>query len=558
MSAREATWLVIMLAGGLAVFVFGMQVMSEALRRAAGGWLRRRLRRATRGRWGGLAVGAVLGAMVQSSAATVMLVGLVNAGILTLGHAVAPVIGANIGTTLSMQVIALDLDRLALVAVALGLLLSLTARREAWRQAGRGLVGFGLLFMGIRLMGDAVHPHRAALAPLLGAVRGEHWTALAAGTLLSVALTGVVQSSGAVIGTCFALARSGVFTDLSQVYPVVIGAHIGTCVTALLGSLGTRAEARRVALAHLAFNVCTSLMALAAYPWVVRAVRAAGGDLVRQTANLHTLVMVGGAVVWLPLAGVLARVVTRLRPDRPGELEGSHLDPDVIDRPEQAICALLRELNRAARVCLESLRLNRRLHERREAALERRLRLQEDALDEIKRAARQYIVAVTRRHLSRRQSIFLREMDACMADLERIGDHVDALTDLLVERGREGYEQLEADLRAALLAVYAAVERVLELLVDSLACDGSDAAAHGRKIAAAVGEAAQAGQAAQVLLAARTAAHSIRPLAGVCVGEYLSALDRIGRHAGNIAALELTPDFHIKAAKLDRVAALEA
>ena len=154
--------------------------------------------------------------------------------------------------------------------------------------------------------------------------------AVGVGTVVTILL----QSSGAVIGILFALADAEVFHDLSQLFPLLLGAHIGTCTTALLGSLGTSITARRGALAHLLFNVLTTALALAVAPWLLKQVAGTADGLVRQTANLHTAVMVMGALWALPLRGLLARLVERVSPSRAPVPDSSFLDDALLDKPE--------------------------------------------------------------------------------------------------------------------------------------------------------------------------------------------------------------------------------
>jgi len=301
MTAQDILLLAFLVLGGLALFVFGMSVMTDGLRRAAGMHLRAVLHRSTRSRFAGLGLGTVLGALVHSSAATVMLVGFVNAGLMTFSQTVPAMLGANIGTTISMQIVSFKIGTYCYVAITIGFILQMAGRRERTRNIGRALLGFGLLFLGMNTMSDAIRPHRDSLVPLLAGVDGATPLGLLAGIALSTALTAIWQSSGATVGICFALVTAGVFTRFEQVFPIVLGAHIGTCTTALLGSFGTGIEARRCSVSHLLFNLFNVALAVAMRHTWFEYIPYLSSDLIRQTAHFHTGVMIAATVLVLPV-----------------------------------------------------------------------------------------------------------------------------------------------------------------------------------------------------------------------------------------------------------------
>jgi phosphate:Na+ symporter len=306
MSFQESLFLSFTILGGLALFLFGMQLMTEGLRLAAGERLRLIIYRGTGNRLAGLGLGTGLGFLMHSSATTVMTVGFINAGLLSLVHSLPVIMGANIGTTLSMQLISFRLTDYALMAVALGFLVSVAAPSSLVRNIGRSLLGFGLLFNGMDLMSGAIAPHGDLLLPWLSRLDGSTWSGMLLGTLLAWLFTAVVQSSGATIGMIFVLISAGVFTSLQQVYPIVLGAHLGTTTTALIAALGCGIEARRGAVANLLFNGFNVTLALLAAPLLIAAMEFSSDDVVRQTANLHTAIMVIAAVLLLPVTRPIA------------------------------------------------------------------------------------------------------------------------------------------------------------------------------------------------------------------------------------------------------------
>jgi phosphate:Na+ symporter len=554
MSPRDLSLFVLHLLGGLALFMFAIRLMTGSLSAAAGPVLRRLVQVATRGRWRGLTLGTLLGLLLHSSAATVLLVGFLNAGLLTLAQSIAPVLGANLGTTLSMQLISFKVGEYFFVPILAGTLLFLLLPRRPYDQAGTALVGFGLLFLGMTLMSDAVAPHRAMLQPWLATAQQPGiWGQLAALAVATLA-TVVIQSSGALIGILFALSEAGVFHSLDQIFPLVLGAHIGTCTTALLGSVGTSITARRGAVAHLLFNILNAALALALGPWLVSWVAGTADGLIRQTANLHTIVMLLGIVWALPLRHPFARLVEWITPSSSPVPDSSFLDATWLEKPEQAIYQAVRELQRVARVCQVSFRLNAQIMFRMDRNKLLEVRRNEDAVDEIQRAMRRFLNGLTSRYLSRRQSILLQHLNRCMIDIERIGDHNDNLADLAENRRRAQNAYFPAEAQALLFGLFEAADEVLKLVIDSLNPENVDFQAMARAILQARDRYAELSLNAKSIFAERIVAHAYPPLVGIFLSDYVAEFDRIVRHAKMIALVESQPWFWIKRQKLDWVA----
>ncbi len=552
MTIREILLLVFAVLGGLALFIFGMNVMTEGLRQAAGNRLRRILARATRRRSAGLGLGTTLGALVHSSAATVMLVGFVNAGLMTLEQTVPVMLGANVGTTLSMQAISFRLGDYAYAAIAVGLLISLASPRPTVRDVGRALLGFGLLFLGMNTMSGAIAPHREALAPILAHAHGETWRGLFAGIAVSAALTAIWQSSGATIGICFALISAGVFTDFLQVYPIVLGAHIGTCATGLLGSIGAGIEARRTAVSHLVFNVANTLLGVAAMRFFLWLIPLTSGDLIRQTANLHTAVMLSAAVIVLPFSRAYTRLVRALTPSRQPPAEPSFLDESLLAYPEQAIAAVVRELQRVARICTRSLRVDAQLLVQFDRRKAQQVKLNERIVNEIKAASRDMLFRMTRHYLSRRQAILIQHLNRCVNDIERIGDHIDAICDVATQQHRTPAAALDGDTLRRLIDLHAAAEQVLRLVIRSLDPEQPSFQKTAESVLNARDAYMEQSLQAKHQFMDKLVAKTVTPIGSFYFSEYVAALDRIVRHAKTIALAQKQPDFWIKRKKLDQ------
>ena len=313
--------------GGLALFLYGMDALSHSLETAAGSRLKSLLAAVTGSPVRGVLAGAAVTAVLQSSSAvTVMVLGFVSAGLLTLRQAVPVIFGCNIGTTITAQLLAFRLEDVRGLVLLAGLLICFACAGQKGRAIGRAVFAFGLLFEGIADMGTAMEP--LAQSPVfvhwLGRVRQHPWLGLLAG--LGMTLT--VQSSSATIGVLQGVARQagpdGVHSllGLTAAIPILLGDNIGTTITAVLAAIGQGRDAKRVAAAHAIFNlsgaaVCCAL--LQPFAALVRLCSPAGAEcavIARQIANAHTLFNVLCALVWLPLTGQMVRLVCALLPDK--------------------------------------------------------------------------------------------------------------------------------------------------------------------------------------------------------------------------------------------------
>ena len=553
MDGNALFFLIFAVLGGLALFILGMGIMSDGLRVAAGAGLRTLLSKATANRFAGLALGTLLGFLVHSSAASVMLVGFLNAGLMSLAQAVAPMLGTNLGTSLSMQLVSFHLTDYCYIGIVAGLVFQMAVPNPRAKAIGRALVGFGLLFLGMKTMSEAIAPHRDLLRQYLAAIDGQTLSGRLLGVGLAFALTAIIQSSGATIGMAFALADAGVFDSLWQTYPVVVGAQIGTCATALLGSIGTGIDSRRAAAGNLLTNVVNAGISIALAPLWVPLFARTSPDLVRQTANTHTLLMLQNCCVFLPIVPLYARLLRKLVPSRLPPPEPSHLQPGLLEFPEQAIAASLRELRRVAQLCLHSLRLaGQTILFAHTAKDVQTIRLNEQAINEIKLALKDHLAGLARRRLSKRQAILAQHIDRCMSDLERVGDHVETLCNLSLRRKRAPEAIVDADSFNQFFALYEDTLRILRQVAGSFDPEREDVAEIAGQILQARAAHVQASQAVRATFNDKVSRRELTPVAGMFFSEYLSALDRIVRHCRNIALSEQQPQFWIKRSKLER------
>ncbi len=542
--------------GGLALFIYGMNVMCASLQRIAGQRLKTYLYGLTRRRLAGLAVGTGLGALVHSSAATVMLVGFVNAGLVTLVQAIPVLLGANIGTTLSMQVVSFEVGKYCFVAIAAGFALSLLPIRQWVRDLGSVLFGLGLLFLGMTTMSAAVAPLKDAgvFELVLRHTDGATIAGMIAGVVLSTLFTGIIQSSGATIGILFALASGGVLTSFTQAFPLMLGAHIGTCATALLGSIGTQIEARRTAVAHLLFNLLGAVVALAMIRFYAWLIPSTADSLVRQIANAHTLVQTVNAALLLPFVGLYARLVVALTPSKAPPIERSHLDDAALATPEQAIVVATRELQRMARVTRAMLQASMRGLLEFDPGRFPAVKKDEEVVDTLKQSIVGYLMKIAEHKLSKRQAIILQYLIAAASDLERIGDHIESLTTITEEKLAKQVWFDNASM-TDLIELFRKADHILASIVRSLEprfYEAPQDVALGilseRDAYAALSMQVRARYNQRILDGKETA------LNGVYFFRYVTCFNKLVKHSKCIALVEKEPLFLFKRHKLDRTA----
>jgi phosphate:Na+ symporter len=552
MSISEAVFLGFSIIGGVAVFILGMSIMTDGLRQAAGDRLRAILSRATRNRYAGVTFGTSLGFLVHSSAATVMMVGFVNAGLMHLYSAIPLLMGASIGTTLSMQLISFRLTDYAFVAIAVGFVCQMAVPQLMVKHVGRALLGFGLLFLGLDFVGDSIQPYREQIAPWLARIDGTTWSGMFLGILIATAVTGIVQSSGATIGMLFAMITAGMFTSLEQVYPIVLGAHIGTSVTALLVSIGTNLEARRAAWANVFFQVFNVALAVVAVRFFVPLAVATSEDLVRQTANLHTAIMIAAAAVLLPVLPWCVPIVRRLAPVRGAEPQKSFLDREFLRTPERAICATVQELQRATDICRENLRLIEELYREDDRRNAKRLELNEAVINEVKGAVKAYLARLTRGYLSRRQALMVQYLTRGINDVERIGDHVHSLYAIRQRQRQNPSATFDLPTEKRYEEIRREAGKIIDAVARSLSPETPDFRAAADAIMKLRDRYDELSHQAKTEVNNRVASHDLHPMIGLYFSECVSAFDRIVKHCRMIAREEQQPFYRIKATKLEK------
>ncbi len=355
------------LLGGLAVFLYGMNQMSESLQKAAGEKMRSILGFLTKNPLMGALAGALVTAVLQSSSATtVMVIGFVSAGLMGLPQAISVIFGANIGTTMTAQLIAFDIGDYIYPILFIGFLVQFLAKDEKVKNVAMVFFSFGLLFEGIQIMSSVMKP--LAASPIFTELMGKVRDVPLLGVLLGLCMTLVVQSSSATIAVLQSFASQAGPDGVSSVIglagaiPILLGDNIGTTITALLASVGQSKDAKRTAVAHSCFNITGSAVFIFLIPWFAKFVEwiSPKGPEVevisRQIANAHTAFNVVCTIAWLPLIALMVKIVCRIVPDRPvaggvAEPEGQpmYLDLRMVAQPEAALILVSREIDRCVK-----------------------------------------------------------------------------------------------------------------------------------------------------------------------------------------------------------------
>ena len=532
------------LCGGLAFFLFGMNTMSKSLEKMAGGKLERTLKRMTSSRLSSLLLGAGITIAIQSSSAvTVMLVGLVNSGVMQLGQTIGVIMGSNIGTTLTAWILSLSgiesgnvwvemlkPEHFSPIAALVGILLIMVSKKQKRRDIGRILMGFSILMYGMELMSGAVSPlaDMPEFSSILTAFRNP-----LLGVLVVAVFTGVIQSSAASVGILQALAMTGSIT-YGMAIPIIMGQNIGTCVTAVLSSIGVNRNAKRVAAIHISFNIIGTVVCLLLFYGVGSVIPfgflddRAGAVSV---ALCHTIFNVFTTVILLPFSSQLEKLACILvRADSQHE-EFAFLDPLLLRTPGAAInecTAKVGEMSRLTRrnflLALEQLKAYSADREAEILANEDKLDIYEDRLGD-------YLVQVSRHGLSGDNSRQVSRLLHCIGDFERIGDH--ALN--VQESAQELHDKqliFSDSAKRELEVLLGALRDIMEIAFTCFADNDPEKATHVEPLEETIDR----------LIEEIRLRHTERLQSGVCtiqlgfiLNDLLTNLERTSDHCSNIA-----------------------
>lgn len=416
---------ILILFGSVMLMLYGMSLAGEGLQRAAGARLRGFLLTATGNRFKGVAAGATITALLQSSSATtVLLVGFVGSGLLGLGQTMGIILGADIGTTLTVQILAFKIYDYAFGLIGAGVALILIGKKGDVKDIGQVVLGFGFVFFALKMLMEIFEP--VTSNPLTR----EFFISLSsdpvAGIIVSALLTALFHSSAATLGLAITAAHSGLLT-LDSAMPVVLGANIGTCVSAIVSSVGASVDAKRVALAHVLFKVAGVILVLPFLGVFASVVGHSTSDLARQVANAHTFFNIAIAVLFLPFTGPFTLLVKKIMPEKAGSgrFGPRYLDPIVLSSPTLALVQASREALRSADIVQEMLKNSIVVFEKNDLELLEKVEERDDDVDLLDREIKLYLTKLSRETLSEEQA--KREIETMLFsdNIENIGDVID-------------------------------------------------------------------------------------------------------------------------------------
>ncbi|MDH3889296.1 MAG: Na/Pi cotransporter family protein [Gammaproteobacteria bacterium] len=469
--------------GGLALFLGGLDVLSEGLKMAAGNTLRTVLKKLTVNRFMGATTGAFVTAVLNSSSVTtVLVVGFVTAGVMTLAQSVGVIMGANIGSTMTAQLLAFNLSAYSLIPVAIGFFMTFASKSDRPKYFGMMIMGLGLVFYGMGLMSEGMKPLRS-YEPFLDILASMENPLL--GILAGAVFTGLVQSSAATVGIAIAMASEGLLA-LPAGIALALGANIGTCVTALLAALGKPTEAVRAAAVHILFNIAGVVIWLPFLTYLAeiamdispvatglegRAKLAA--EVPRQIANANTMFNVINTLLFIGFTTWFARLAERLVPERaPAKdviIEPEFLDEAALEAPSIALENARREIERAGIITLEMMEALRDAHQKKNKQQLDEVARRDDEVDILESAVMAYLGQIRQRMLTEDEGATQQALVGAMMNIESVADVIETDMVGLVKAYLEGeYEVSTEETREMVQGLFEAVRRSIELVVKAV------------------------------------------------------------------------------------------
>ena len=489
-SSIDFSQMAVQLVGGLALFLFGIDQMSDSLKAVAGDRMRTILARLTANRFRGAFAGAFVTAVVNSSSVTtVLVVGFTTAGLMSFAQSIGVILGANIGSTVTAQIVAFKVTKAALLMIALGFGFLFISKNDKLRHYGSAVMGLGLVFFGMNIMSDAMQPLREFQPFLDLMIRMENPLI---GIVVAAAFTALIQSSGATTAIVIVLAGQG-FITLSAGIALVFGANIGTCATAMLAAIGKPREALRAAVMHVLFNIAGVLLWLGfidqlaafvttlspSHPELSGAQRLAA-EAPRQIANAHTIFNVANTFVFIWFTTLIARFMEWLVPDKPLDEESSYkakyLDEDMLATPSLALHLVRREIRHMGEQVQQMLAGILPAILRGSASELETIRGMDERVDALHAEIVVYLGRISRRQLTEKQTDNLVRLMDAVNDLENIGDVIEMN---LVELGRRRIEKrvsVSPPTQLVLSDFHQVVMDSVDAAIRAVAEDNSDAA----------------------------------------------------------------------------------
>lgn len=519
---------------GLGLFLYGMNLMGSGLQKAAGEKLKSIIGLLTKNRFIAVFVGIFVTGIIQSSSATtVMVVGFVNAGIMQLSQAIGVIMGANIGTTVTAQLVSFNLEKVAPVAVGIGMLMLIVKKNAKSKNYADILIGFGILFVGMIYMKDAVGPLREVQGFKDALVNFGSNPVL--GILMGFGITLLLQSSSASIGILLALSAQGML-PLEAALPILYGDNIGTCTTALISSIGASKNAQRAAVMHLTFNVIgTLLFALVLHIPITYVVTMMDPtDVTRQIANAHSLFNIVNVIVQFPIAGFIVKFAETVIPITKDETLGvmvTHLDKRMLSTPSIALESAFKECINMGIVAKDNVQ--RAIDGFIEKDMDKvdAVFLYEKDINKMEREIIDYLISLSNSEISLEDRIIVDGLFNTVNDIERIGDHAENIAEL-AQNSIENNLPFSSESKDELIDMVEKVIYAVQSSLDAMRTGDIEIAERVRDLEEKVDAMEKSCRAGHIY---RLNNNMCNPESGIMFLDVISNLERVSDHATNIA-----------------------
>ena len=521
--------MIIGLLGGLGLFLYGMKMMADGLENAAGSRLKFILNKVTANPISSVIVGAIVTVLVQSSSATtVMVIGFVNSGLLNLVQATGIIMGANIGTTTTAFLVSMNIDALVPILLFTGSVLFLFTKAKKRRDLASILLGFGILMLGMELMSEAMYPLRESEAfKTLIVTVGHKWYL---GILIGLGLTMLVQSSSATTGVLVALTTTGSIT-IQIAFPLILGANVGTCITALLSSITANKMAKKAAVIHLLFNIIGAIIFLPLGKYLMEIVTFISPESVKlQISFLHLIFNVSNTIVLLPFAGLLIRLAQKVIGDEEDK-ESEILDRRLLLTPSIAEGQVILETVKLAQLAQENVKLATEAFATDDMKNVDLVYKNEARINEVTEIITNFLVQLSSSDLNVNEFGRVGDTYHVLNDIERIGDHAENIMELAEERNRKNVE-ISDEAREELKAIYDYTNLAMDIAIESYKEDNKEKALSIIQVESRIDALQKEYRDAHIR---RLNAGRCSALAGILFLDLISNMERIGDHSKNIA-----------------------
>ena len=534
---------IFMLFGGLGFFLYGMKMMSEGLEKAAGAKMRSILEFFTKNRFIGMVVGIIFTAIIQSSnATTVMVVSFVNSGLMNLMQASGVILGANIGTTITGQLIAFNLSDIAPLIVIIGVIMIMFCKKQSIKKIGEVILGFGILFMGLSIMSDSMSAVKNSprILNFLASLTNPF-----AAILVGFLITAVLQSSSATVGIIL-LMVSQKLLEFTICPFMILGCNIGSCVSALVASLSGKKDAKRAALIHFLFNVIGSaiffcILLVAVEPFTNAILYISGGSLARSVANVHTLMKVLEVAMMFPFMGWIVKLTYKIVPGKDTTAEDQYellyIGDGSMMSPTTAVMDSIHEIEHMGKVAVMNLKKSMdALCNLNEKEIQEVYET-EEYIDFLNRKITNYLVKANEIALPIADEKLIGGLFHVVNDIERIGDHAENFVDSAKTRIERGIE-LTDKAKKQLLDMMDKTTKILEYSLEMFTNRNYE---HMREIMQLEEEIDEMEKKLQNAHVRRLTKNKCTPEAGMIFSDTISGLERVADHATNIAFAILEP-----------------